>query len=142
LLESETSQNVDGFGFSVMGIDRVQSLVDLSETVGHLDLFFWLHFTGVDGRNILLLLKKFESLDIAIKNVLKYWDIVSNYFLLNLKDMEVVWHLIKLTSAHCVNECSFTDTVSTDQTVLTASCETHCSFVEKSLTSSHKGDVR
>jgi hypothetical protein len=142
LLEPETCQNVDSLCFSVVGIDSIQALIDLSETVSHLNLFLWLHLTGVNVRDICLLFEELESLHITIKNVLENWDIITSHFLFNLEDMEVHRHLVKLTSAHCVNEGGFTDTVSTYQTILTSSCETYCSFIEESLTSCHKSDVR
>jgi len=142
LLEPKTCQDVDSFGLGIVGIDGIQALVDLGETISHLNFFLWLHFACVDGRDLCLLFKELESLHIAIKDVLEDWDIITSYFLFNLEDMEVQRHLVKLTSAHCVNESGFTNTVSTDQTILTASCETHCGFIEESLTSSHKSDVR
>ena len=119
--ETKTDKDHGGLLFCFVGIDVVKSLVNFGESasVCLLDIFI----SGFVFNELGLFFKKGSSLKITLQNMEKNALVVTNNLLLNLEDVEVLWHVVDFLTTDGVDESSLTGSISTNESVFTASGE-------------------
>ena len=96
----------------------------------------------VDAREVVKLFKQFESLDVAVEDVLKNSDFITLDLLFNLQNVHICGELLDLTTTDGVDQASLTDTIPSDKTVLSALDEPELRVLQESLASDDDVDSR
>ena len=85
--------------------------------------------------------QKSISFNITSKDVLKDCLIVSLSLLLNLQDMHVLRELFNFLTSDGIDQCGLTDTVTTDETILTTLHKLELRLIKKRFTTNDQSQI-
>lgn len=122
-----------------MSVNHIKSLLNTPKSF--IEYLLFIRVVTIHISYVALLFQKGKSFNITGQNMIKNTHIISDYFLLDLQDVNVFRKLIYFFPANRINECCFTDTISPYQTIFSSSCQFYSCVLKECFSSNNDCDV-